>query len=263
MLNQKNDMAAAMLQEDWIGHRSRIGVILPSTNTAVEYDCQQLCPPGVTWHFGRFMVYHTNMSDDENFLKFIASIRDTIPLAMRDIMTCEPKYIMMGMSAETFWGGLDGNVEFEQRLRAYIGPDMGLSSGAAALKDALDAFGAKRVAALTPYQSVGDVQVQRFLEESGYTVPRIIGLKCASATSIAHTPRQQILDTVLHQLEGDDVDAIVQVGTNLSCLDLFPALEHLLQKPVIPINAANVWHALRAQGIQDQFQGKGWLLERF
>jgi maleate isomerase len=37
----------------------------------------------------------------------------------------------------------------------------------------------------------------------------------------------------------------------------------MLQKPVIPINIATIWHALRAQGVNDKFHGKGWLLERF
>ena len=36
-----------------------------------------------------------------------------------------------------------------------------------------------------------------------------------------------------------------------------------LGKPVIPINVATIWHALRAQGINDKFHGRGWLLERF
>ena len=116
----------------------------------------------MTWHFARFFVSQTNLQSDDMFLAFIEAIRDTIPDAMRDIMTCEPSYIMMGMSAETFWGGLAGNAEFEARLRDSIGPTIGLTSGAAALKSALDAFGAKTVAALTPYQSVGDVQVRRF-----------------------------------------------------------------------------------------------------
>jgi maleate isomerase len=182
---------------------------------------------------------------------------------MRDIMTCEPSYIMMGMSAETFWGGLEGNVEFEARLRDVIGPDIGLTSGAAALTAALDAFGAKKVAAITPYQPVGDVQVRRFLEESGYEVSKVVGLKCDSATSIAHTPPHEVIDTILRQLDGADVDAIVQAGTNLSGIDIFPTLEKQLNKPVIPINVATIWHALRAQGINDTFHGRGWLLERF
>ncbi|MDB5642694.1 MAG: Asp/Glu racemase [Hyphomicrobiales bacterium] len=250
-------------QEPWIGKRGRIGVIIPSTNIGVEYDCQRIIPEGVTWHFARFFVSQPDLSSDDMFLAFIEAIRETIPYSMRDIMTCEPSYIMMGMSAETFWGGLEGNVEFEARLRDVIGPEIGLTSGAAALTAALDAFGAKKVAALTPYQSVGDVQVRRFLEESGYEVSKVVGLKCDSATSIAHTPPHEVIDTILRQLDGADVDCIVQAGTNLSGIDIFPTLEKLLNKPVIPINVATIWHALRAQGINDKFHGRGWLLERF
>ena len=252
----------AKAQEPWIGIRGRIGVIIPSTNIGVEYDCQRIIPPGVTWHFGRFFVGQPDLSSDDMFLAFIDAIRKTIPDAIRDIMTCEPSYIMMGMSAETFWGGLDGNREFEERLRDQIGAGMGLTSGAAALKAALDAFGARRVAALTPYQPVGDVQVRRFLEESGYVVTEVIGLRCDTATSIAHTPSREVIEAVL-ALDGDDVDAIVQAGTNLSTLDMFPTLEKQFGKPVIAINVATIWHALRACGVDDRFFGRGWLLERF
>jgi len=250
-------------QEPWIGSRARIGVIIPSTNIGVEYDCQRLIPEGVTWHFARFFIEQTNLSSDDMFLSFLDAIQETIPDAMRDIMTCEPSYIMMGMSAETFWGGLEGNAEFTSRIREQIGPDMGLTTGANALDAALKAFGAKRVAAMTPYQSVGDEQVHRFLEETGYEVSKVIGLKCDSATSIAHTPPAEVIDVVLNQLDDDGVDAIVQAGTNLSALNLFPTLEKQLGKPVIPINIATIWHTFRAIGIKDQFTGKGWLFERF
>lgn len=250
-------------QEPWIGARARIGVIIPSTNIGVEYDCQRIVPEGVTWHFGRFFVEQPDLSSDNMFLAFIDAIRKTIPDAIRDILTCEPSYIMMGMSAETFWGGLDGNKEFEARLRQQIGPTMGLTSGAAALKAALDCFGARRVAALTPYQPVGDEQVRRFLEESGYAVSNVVGLKCDTATSIAHTPPREVIDVVVNQLDAADVDAIVQAGTNLSTVDIFPTLEKQLGKPVIPINVATIWHALRSSGVNDRFHNKGLLLERF
>jgi maleate isomerase len=261
-LNKKPAQVLTRAQAPWIGSRGRIGVIIPSTNIGVEYDCQQLMAPGVTWHFSRFWVEQPDLSSDNMFLAFIDAIRKTIPDSMRNIMTCEPTYIMMGMSAETFWGGLAGNAEFEERLREHTGPEIGITSGAAALKAALDAFGVKKVSALTPYQPVGDEQVHRFLEESGYEVHKVIGLKCDTATSIAHTPQQEVIDMVLEELDGPGVEAIVQAGTNLSALNLFPTLEYKLQKPVIPINVACIWHALRAIGVQDKFYGKGWLMER-
>lgn len=252
-----------MEEERWIGERARIGVAIPSTNIAVEYDCQRIIPEGVTWHFGRFFIEVRDLSDNDTFLRFVEAIQDTIPLAMRDLVTAEMTYAMMGMSAETFWGGRAGNEAFQDRIREIIGPDIGLTTGANAADAALKAFDIKTIAVLTPYQPVADEQVRTFFGESGYEIKRLHGLKCDSAHGIANTPRAQVLDVVVNELDGDDVDAIVQVGTNLSTVDLFPTLELQLGKPMIAINIALIWHALRAAGIDDKIYGKGRLLEAF
>ncbi|MEC7203574.1 MAG: Asp/Glu racemase, partial [Pseudomonadota bacterium] len=151
-----------MQEERWIGERARIGIAIPSTNIAVEYDCQRIIPEGVTWHFGRFYIEVRDLSDNETFLKFVEAIQDTIPLSMRDLVTAEITYAMMGMSAETFWGGKAGNDAFQQRIREIIGPDVGLTTGANAADAALKAFGIKNIAVLTPYQPVADEQVRQF-----------------------------------------------------------------------------------------------------
>ena len=252
-----------MSEERWIGERARIGIAIPSTNIAVEYDCQRIIPAGVTWHFGRFFIEVRDLADDAGFLRFVEAIQGTIPLSMRDLVTAEITYAMMGMSAETFWGGRAGNEAFQARIREIIGPDMGLTTGANAADAALKAFEIKNIAVLTPYQPVADEQVRTFFGESGYEIKRLHGLKCDSAHGIANTPRERVLDVVVNELEGDDVDAIVQVGTNLNTVDLFPTLEQQLGKPMIAINIALIWHALRAAGIDDKFYGKGCLLEEF
>jgi len=252
-----------MNEERWIGERARIGIAIPSTNIAVEYDCQRIIPEGVTWHFGRFFIEMRDLSDDAGFLRFVEAIQDTIPLSMRDLVTAEITYAMMGMSAETFWGGRAGNEAFQAGIREIIGPDMGLTTGAEAADAALKAFGIQDIAVLTPYQPVADEQVRTFFGESGYNIKRLHGLKCDSAHGIANTPRAQVLDIIMNELDGDDIDAIVQVGTNLSTIDMFPTLEHQIGKPMIAINVALIWHALRAAGIDDKFFGRGRLLEEF
>ena len=55
----------------------------------------------------------------------------------------------------------------------------------------------------------------------------------------------ETLRAALIELDGDDVDAIVQVGTNLSMVRLAAAAEMWLGKPIIAINTATYWHALR------------------
>jgi len=122
---------------DVVGYRAKIGVVLPSTNTVVEHDLNQVRPPGVTFHSGRFFVEAPDLSTNEKFLYFLGLIRETIPLAVRDIMTCKPDHILMGMSAETFWGGKEGNAAFEARVREVAG-DIGITSGADACNAALE-----------------------------------------------------------------------------------------------------------------------------
>ncbi|MCO5320701.1 MAG: hypothetical protein M9922_04820 [Microthrixaceae bacterium] len=252
--------------DNYIGHRAKVGVVIPSTNTAVEYDLQKLSAAGlrgVTWHPGRFFVEHTDLSDDDNFVHFLELIRETIPSSVRDVLTANPTHIMMGMSAETFWGGIEGNEEFIARIRDQIG-DLGLTTGANAMIDALESFGGvRRVAVLTPYQPIGDRNVVQFFDESGYEVAAIHGLCCENTTdAIAGTPFSEVFDAV-HKIDDDSVDAIVQVGTNLSTADVFPTIEKMLGKPVIPINLATSWHALRSSGVEDRFDGLGRLFEEF
>ena len=55
----------------------------------------------------------------------------------------------------------------------------------------------------------------------------------------------------------------MQVGTNLSMMSLAVAAELWLEKPVIAINTATYWHALRTFGIADKVPGFGRLMAEF
>ncbi|MEH6586093.1 MAG: Asp/Glu racemase [Halioglobus sp.] len=251
--------------DNYIGHRAKIGVIIPSTNTSVEYDCQRVIPRGVSWHFSRFMVEHADLSDDDNFIRFLEMLRETIGASIESLMTCKPDHVMMGMSAETFWGGIEGNDGFVDRIQEAVG-DIGLTTGANAVIAALEALAVpgnanKNIAVITPYQPIGDKNVHLFFEDSGYNVKQVLGLRCENAhDAIALVPDHQVMDMV-KQVDGDDIDAIIQVGTNLSTATTFPVIEKWLGKPVLPINVATAWHALRSCGIRDQYDHLGRLFE--
>jgi maleate isomerase len=187
------------------------------------------------------------------------TIADNVLEAVRGVMTCEPDYLVMGMSAITFYGGSQGAEAFRRRLEDAAG--VGVSTGSEAVSAALTAVGpVRRVAFLSPYYPVANAEVRRYLTECGYEVVRDACLRCPSWTAIARVP-EPLLKRQLLELDGDDVDAIVQVGTNLSMLRLAAAAERWLGKPVIAINAATYWHALRANGIEDRIGGFGRLLE--
>ena len=56
------------------------------------------------------------------------------------------------------------------------------------------------------------------------------------------------------------VEAIIQVGTNLAMARLAGSAELWLDKPVLAINTATYWWALRQNGIDDKIDGFGSLL---
>ena len=253
-------------RDNYLSYRARIGVLVPSTNTAVEYDLQKVIPRGVTWHVARFMINNTDLSSDESFVNFLDDLRETIGSAIESLLTCRPDHVLMGMSAETFWGGVDGNDGFVDRVQQKVGSEIKLTTGANSVAAALDALHVlahtnKKLAIITPYQPIGDKNVRLFFEESGYEVGKIHGLRCENAhDAIALVSEVEVAD-VIHAVDGSDIDAIIQVGTNLSTSNVFPTFEKMLQKPMISINTATIWHALRSCGVIDQFDNMGRLLE--
>lgn len=244
-----------------VGPRARFGVIIPSTNTTVEQDLTWVRPEGASFHYGRMYIENPAIGSNEKFGELILQIRASITAAVRDVITCKPTYMLMGMSAETFWGGVAGNAAFEQRIADQTG-GLRVSTGAASCRAALERFGARRIAVFSPYQPIADEQVGGYFREAGFDVRAITGLRCQTATAIAEVGPTQIAETVA-AIDSPEVDAIVQVGTNLSFVHQAAALERELGKPVVAINMATLWHALRANGIDDRFQGFGRILSEF
>jgi maleate isomerase len=103
--------------------------------------------------------------------------------------------------------------------------------------------------------------VRTFFEDQGYEVVNLIGLKSPSPMLIAHESQQTLKRAAIEVSQG--VDAIIQAGTNLAFAEVAAMAEFWLEKPVIAINTATYWHALRTIGIEDKIEGLGRLLVAF
>jgi maleate isomerase len=243
---------------DSLGYRAKFGVIAPSTNTSVQPEFDAMRPVGVTNHFSRIVIPDNKVASDDDFNRLMDDIRATMMDSVDSVMTCSPDYLVMGMSAETFWDGLDGSVQLQRKIEARAGVKVAMGSDAC--QAALRVFGdIRRIAVITPYMPVGDEQVRRFFTDCGFEVQAIKGLKCASPMLIAHTSERTLRDCIV-ELNDPSVEAIVQVGTNLAMARLAGIAEFWIDKPVIAINTATYWYALRQFGIPDKVQGFGSLL---
>lgn len=243
---------------DHLGYRKKMGTLGPSTNTIVQPDFDDLRPVGVTNHYSRIAIPNNPVNDNESFLKLVDNINQATVEAVDVLLSCEMDYLVMGMSAATFWNGRKGASDYLVKMQDRA--QVGVSCGSFATEAALNVYKAKRIAFLSPYFEVANAQVRRFYQDCGFTVVRDICLQRPSPVQIAHSTDEICRKTIL-ELDGDDVDAIVQVGTNLSMIRLAAAAELFLGKPVIAINTATYWHALRAVGIHDKKAGFGHLME--
>jgi maleate isomerase len=245
---------------DAFGWRMKFGVVAPSTNTIVQPEFDAMRPPGVTNHFARIHIPNDPLTGDDDFARLIDNVRRELMSAIDRVMTCEPQHLIMGMSSETFWDGLDGSERLRERVEARAGVKVTMGSDAA--RQALARFGAKRIGVVTPYMPVADEQVRRFFTDCGYEIVTLLGLKGASPVLYAHVQEAELRDAIL-AVDGPQVDAVVQVGTNLAMARLAATAEFWLKKPVIAINTATYWWALRGNGIDDRIDGFGSLLARF
>jgi maleate isomerase len=243
---------------DLLGWRMLFGVVAPSTNTSVQPEYDDMRPPGVTNHFSRIAIPDTVVTDDASFMVMLNNIRASTLDAIDVVLTMQPGCVIMGMSAETFWDGADGAEALEARIseRAHGLP---VIMGSTAVHAALTTYGnVKRIGVITPYTPVGDAQVRRFFEDLGYQVVHLKGLCSPSPRLIAHETEATLKQAATEVSQ--NVDAVVQCGTNLAFAKIAAMAETWLDKPVIAINTATYWHALRSMGIRDQMDGFGALL---
>lgn len=242
---------------DTLGFRRKFAVIAPSTNTAVQPEFDAMRPRGVTNHFGRIRIPNDPVRNDDDFNALMDNIRKEMMETVDQVMTCEPDYLVMGMSSETFWDGLEGSRRLQERVEARSGVKVAMGSDAS--QAALKRYGARRISVITPYMPVGDAQVRRFFTDCGFEIVNLKGLRGTSPVQYAHISERELRDAIV-EVDGPGVDAIVQVGTNLAMARLAGIAEFWLDKPVLAINTCIYWWALRQNGIEDRIEGFGSLL---
>ena len=101
---------------DALGWRRKFGVLGPSTNTIVQPDFDDMRPRGVTNHYSRIFTPNANAVSNESFRAGAEVIAANVLDAVRSVMTCSPDYLVMGMSAVTFFDGEKGADRFTREV---------------------------------------------------------------------------------------------------------------------------------------------------
>lgn len=229
---------------DTLAPRAIIGVMTPAMNTVVQPELELMRPAGVTNQMQRFRLGGETVSDD------------LIDEAQK-LMDCKPAAIAVGLTTDAGPGGVEKLARRCVELQDAVG--VPVLNASAADHAALRAFGAKRVAVVTPFNAEIDQHVKANTEAAGFEVVAIKGTCAPSLPEICETPLDDIR-AVFREVGAAECDAILQVGTALPVVALIEELEAELAKPIVACNAAVYWQTLRAIGLNDPVPGYGQLM---
>ncbi|MBM3356486.1 MAG: maleate cis-trans isomerase [Betaproteobacteria bacterium] len=228
---------------------SRIGLLVPSSNTTVEVEFYRALPPGVTLHTAR--LYLTQITPEA----ILGMVRDMEAQA-RLLASADVDVIVLGATAPSFLKGLGYDRELIGRLEAASGKRATTTS--TALIEAIRHFGARRVALGSAYDEKVNAIARSFIEASGVTVLDAQGLGYVDNLKVGRLAADTAYE-LARKVDRPDADAIVLACTNWRTMDVLDRIERDTGKPVVSTTQASVWAALRMIGAPD-VTGYGRLL---
>ena len=127
-----------------MAHRTRIGLMVPSTNTTCEADFQMVVPRGFTVHGQRLWLTNDDLGE-EGMLRMNAEIES----GARYLATASVDAISYGCTTGSFFRGPG----WDREMIALIEKTAGVPAVATSpsVVEALRSFGAKRISVATPY----------------------------------------------------------------------------------------------------------------
>jgi maleate isomerase len=224
----------------------KLGLIVPSWNTVMEYEVQRMAAPAMSAHSVR--IPHT-ADTEENLL----ALATHAPEVAKLLAHAKVDVIGYGCTAGGFLKGPAGDRQVGAQIRAATG--IPVASSATAIADALRALGAKRVGVASPYAAWLNARVRAFLEADGFEVVAIEGL----GTEAHATITLERVRALAAEVNRPDAQAIFISCSNFRTLEIIESLEARLGKPVVTSNASTMWKMLRTIGDQRAIPGAGRL----
>lgn len=225
----------------------KLGLIVPSWNTVMEYEFQRMAVPSMSVHTMR--ISHT--ADTEENLTWMGT---QVPAAAKLLAHAKVGVICYGCTAGGFLKGPGYDQQIIQDIQTATGV-CGVAT-AAAVVDALRALGVKRVSVASPYEPWLNEKLQTYLKESGFEVLAIKGFGTQAHSTF--TPEQNA--ALVAEVDRAEAQAVFISCSNFRTLEIIEPLEQKLGKPVVTSNSASVWKMLRAIEDPRRIPGGGQLL---
>ena len=235
--------------------RVRLGVLVPSSNTAVEPLTQliissiKLEDTAITVHFSRFSVTEISQSNAA-LLQF-----DLKPILAAAQLLADAQVDVIGWSGTSAgWLGFDRDVSMCKAIHDATG--IPATSSTLALNALLEVFAVKKLGLVTPYLSSINEAIISNYSSIGVIITCERHLDITDNAAIGRVSEQQLNEMVDSVVAGD-VTAITTFCTNLQAAPLVPIWERKYKAVVFDTIATVIWEMLNIVSI-DPRNVTGW-----
>lgn len=232
-------------------HPIRLGVLTPSSNTALEPLTSAIAAtvPGCSAHFSRFTVTEISLS-----AQALGQFDDSKILAAAELLA-DAKVDVIGWSGTSSgWLGFDRDRVLCERITERTG--IPATTAVLALNELLALRGVKRLALVTPYTEDVQQRIVANYRSIGVEVvaERHLGIRVNHDFALVE-PGQ--LTALMREVAEARPQAITTFCTNLRAAPLAEAVERELDIPLLDTVSTTVWGQLRAAGA-DPAAVRGW-----
>ena len=232
---------------DRFGPRGVIALFIPLQNSNMQPEYEAMRPDGISNQIYRFSLARHDRAHE-------AAIEQ-----IDGALGCWPDLIVVGNSVEMQGESVAQFQDYRGKLQAKIG-DVPLVTGTEATVKALNTIGARRLAVISPMSDKHSQAVADFYEELGFEVPHHTGLQIARSEDIIKIGVDEAREA-FRRLDHNDVDTLLHVGGALGIASSVADLEAEFGRPVVSINIATYWCALRTLGVNEPLAGYGTLAQ--
>jgi maleate isomerase len=224
----------------------KLGLIVPSWNTVMEYEVQRMAGAAMSVHSMR--IPHT--ADTEEKLLWLATQATD---AAQLLAHARVGVICYGCTASGFLKGPEQDRAIAADIEAATGVPAATTSRA--VVEALHALGVRRLSLASPYEPWLNERVRGYLEASGFRIEAIQGLGTQAHGSV--TPER--IEALALEVDRPQAQAVFISCSNFRTLEIIEPVERALGKPVVTSNSASMWKMLRLLGDRRAPPGAGRL----
>ena len=234
------------------GWRALIGMIWPAGGPVPEDEVRMAAPEGVTFASTRMYIEEVSPKGLEEMVTHVER-------AAREVAIMKADCCLVGGTPAGFFKGHAFNLELTGRAREASG--LPSKTQATAVVEALRELGLRRIVVATAYIDELNDLLRTFLEEAGFEVLALKGLRERYNWDIHRLPPSAAYRLTMDAAkEVSDADGVFISCGGLRTFEVIETLEKDLGLPVVTSNQAALWAGLRMTNVKDPVQGYGRLL---